>query len=55
VLAAHEAGRTRRFADRPPTPHAPLDLHLSALRTAGFAETGVIWRLYDDVVVLARR
>ncbi|KJQ54311.1 class I SAM-dependent methyltransferase [Microbacterium sp. SA39] len=55
VLAAHEEDRTRRFADRPPTPHAPLDLHLSALRTAGFAETGVIWRLYDDVVVLARR
>ena len=54
-LAQHKAERDRRFADRPPTPHAPLELHLSALRTAGFAETGVIWRLYDDVVVRGRR
>ncbi|MDX2401121.1 class I SAM-dependent methyltransferase [Microbacterium algeriense] len=54
-LAVHSAARARRFADRPPTPHAPLELHLSALRTAGFAETGVIWRLYDDVVILGRR
>lgn len=55
TLAQHAADRDRRFADRPPTPHAPLELHLSALRTAGFAETGVIWRHYDDVVVLGRR
>lgn len=54
-LAAHNEERTRRFADRPPTPHAPLELHLSALRTAGFTETGVLWRLYDDVVILGRR
>lgn len=47
--------RERRFADRPPTPHAPLELHLSALRTAGFRESGVLWRFWDDVVVLARR
>lgn len=55
LLGAHRDERDRRFADRPPTPHAPLDLHLTALRTAGFAETGVIWRHYDDVVVLGRR
>lgn len=55
LLAAHSADRERRFADRPPTPHAPLELHLSALRAAGFAETGVIWRLFDDVVILGRR
>jgi len=54
-LGQHKAERDRRFVDRPPTPHAPLDLHLSALRTAGFSETGVIWRHYDDVVVLGRR
>jgi trans-aconitate methyltransferase len=54
-LGQHKAERDRRFADRPPTPHAPLELHLSALRTAGFSETGVIWRHYDDVVVLGRR
>ncbi|MGP3534798.1 class I SAM-dependent methyltransferase [Microbacterium sp. RD1] len=55
LLAEHSEERTRRFADRPPTPHAPLELHLSALRTAGFVETGVVWRLYDDVVILGRR
>ncbi|GAB3631919.1 class I SAM-dependent methyltransferase [Microbacterium shaanxiense] len=54
-LGQHKAERERRFADRPATPHAPLDLHLSALRTAGFSEAGVIWRHYDDVVVLGRR
>ncbi len=51
----HHAERERRFADRPPTPHAPLELHLQALRTAGFGETGVVWRHYDDVVAFARR
>lgn len=51
----HLAERERRFADRPPTPHAPLELHLQALATAGFTETGTVWRYYDDVVVLARR
>ncbi|MFC7621474.1 class I SAM-dependent methyltransferase [Microlunatus sp. GCM10028923] len=47
--------REQRFADRLPPPHAPLDLHLQALITAGFAETGTLWRHYDDVVLLARR
>lgn len=54
-LGALREERERRFADRPPPPYAPLDLHLSALRTAGFRETGVLWRFWDDVVVLARR
>ncbi|SDU78631.1 class I SAM-dependent methyltransferase [Jiangella alkaliphila] len=51
----HLAERERRFADRPPTPDAPLELHLQALAMAGFAETGTVWRHYDDVVVFARR
>ncbi|MGC4938643.1 class I SAM-dependent methyltransferase [Kribbella sp. DT2] len=55
ALGERLAERERRFADRPPTPHAPLGLHLQALGTAGFAETGTIWRYYDDVVVFARR
>lgn len=55
ALGAHHAERERRFENRPPTPHAPLELHLNALRTAGFSETGVLWRHVDDVVVLARR
>lgn len=54
-LAQHAEERERRFAGRPPTPHAPLELHQSALVAAGFAETGTVWRLYDDVVVFARR
>ncbi|WP_293783326.1 trans-aconitate 2-methyltransferase [uncultured Aeromicrobium sp.] len=54
-IAELAAERERRFADRPPTADAPLELHLSALRTAGFEETGVLWRFWDDIVVLARR
>ncbi|TDP91366.1 cyclopropane fatty-acyl-phospholipid synthase-like methyltransferase [Leucobacter luti] len=54
-LAALYPERERRFADHPPTDDAPLELHLSALRTAGFRETGVLWQFWDDVVVLARR
>ncbi|RWZ52750.1 class I SAM-dependent methyltransferase [Labedella phragmitis] len=55
AFGRHRAERDHRFADRPPTAHAPLELHTEALRTAGFRETGVIWRYYDDVVVFARR
>lgn len=54
-LGGLRAERERRFADRPPTADAPLELHLSALRTTGFREAGVLWRFWDDVVVLARR
>ncbi|MFR9722052.1 class I SAM-dependent methyltransferase [Streptomyces sp. MS19] len=62
ALAAGQPGmaplaveRERRFATRPPQPLAPLDFHLSALRTAGFAEVGTVWQYLDDYVVLARR
>lgn len=54
-FGTHESERERRFADRPPTPHAPVELHLQALTTAGFREAGEIWRHYDDVVLLGRR
>ncbi|WP_250038255.1 class I SAM-dependent methyltransferase [Paractinoplanes maris] len=54
-LAALLPEREKRFADRPPQPLAPLDFHLAALRTAGFAETGTIWQYLDDYVVFARR
>ncbi|MFF5248530.1 class I SAM-dependent methyltransferase [Streptosporangium sp. NPDC000095] len=47
--------RERRFADRPPQPPAPLEFHLAALRTAGFAEVGTVWQYLDDHVVFARR
>lgn len=54
-LAALVPERERRFADRPPQALAPLEFHLAALRTAGFAETGTAWQYLDDYVVLARR
>jgi SAM-dependent methyltransferase len=54
-LAALREEREKRFADRPPQPNAPLELHLAALRTAGFAETGTVWQYLDDYVVFARR
>lgn len=49
------AERERRFADRPPTPHASVNFHRQALEVAGFAETGTVWQHYDDYVLLARR
>jgi SAM-dependent methyltransferase len=55
LLRRHLDDRQRRFADRPPTEAAPLGLHLQALVTAGFSETGCLWRYYDDVVLFARR
>ncbi|MFF3438748.1 class I SAM-dependent methyltransferase [Streptosporangium sp. NPDC002721] len=54
-LAPLMAERERRFADRPPQPHAPLEFHLAALRTAGFTEVGTVWQYLDDYVVFARR
>lgn len=54
-LAALEPERERRFADRPPQPLAPLELHLAALRSAGFTEVGTVWQYLDDYVVFARR
>jgi SAM-dependent methyltransferase len=54
-LAALGPERARRFADRPPQPLAPLEFHLAALRTAGFAEVATVWQYLDDYVVFARR
>jgi SAM-dependent methyltransferase len=47
--------REKRFADRPPQPLSPLEFHLAALSTAGFAEAGTVWQYLDDYVVFARR
>lgn len=55
VFGDHGAERERRFADRPPTPHAPVELHLQALTAAGFRESGELWRHFDDLVILGRR
>lgn len=36
-------------------PKVSLEFHLSALRSAGFAETGTVWRYLDDLVLYAVR
>ncbi|GAA0242206.1 class I SAM-dependent methyltransferase [Cryptosporangium japonicum] len=54
-LAALRELREKRFADRPPQPRSPLDFHLAALRTAGFAEATTVWQYLDDFVVAALR
>jgi SAM-dependent methyltransferase len=49
VLAAE---RDRRFDGRPAPQPTAVDLHLAALAQAGFRETGTVWQLLDDYVVL---
>ncbi len=38
-----------------PPPKVTAEFHLEALRTAGFRETGTVWRYLDDVVLCAVR
>lgn len=48
------AERARRFPEASHDDTAPIyDLHVGALRDAGFREVGVIWQRYDDRVLLA--
>ncbi len=51
------AARERVWGDElhvaPPT--VSLEFHLAALRSAGFRETGTVWRYLDDVVLYAVR
>lgn len=56
ALAPLVAERERRFAAHP-RDHAepPIDFHLDALRSAGFAEVDVVWQQLDDRVVAAVR
>jgi SAM-dependent methyltransferase len=50
------AERERRFPETTHDETAPIfDLHVGALRDAGFREAGVIWQRLDDRVVLAVR
>ena len=50
------AERERRFPDATHDETAPIfDLHIGALRDAGFREVGVIWQRLDDRVLLAVR
>jgi SAM-dependent methyltransferase len=50
------AERERRFPEATHDETAPIyDLHIGALRDAGFREVGVIWQRLDDRVLLAVR
>ncbi|MCS7259556.1 MAG: class I SAM-dependent methyltransferase [Anaerolineae bacterium] len=46
--------RERRFSGRPRGFDAPIiDVHIAALRDAGFHQVDVIWRRFDDCVLMA--
>lgn len=51
------ARRRLTWGDQPhtPTPKVSLGFHLEALRSAGFRETGTVWRYLDDIVLYAVR
>lgn len=50
------AERARRFGGLHPDEEAPIfDVHLAALRNAGFTEAGVIWQRLDNRVLLGVR
>jgi hypothetical protein len=57
-LADAVAERDRRFAARD-AHHTELDepssWHLEALRAAGFAEAGLLWRSFTDAAVIGLR
>lgn len=50
-LAEPGAARTSLFAGRPTPLPTPVDFHLTALRQAGFVETGTLWQFLDDFIV----
>jgi SAM-dependent methyltransferase len=46
--------RERRFSNKTrPRSHSLVEVHLAALRNAGFHEVGVIWQYLDNRVVMA--
>jgi SAM-dependent methyltransferase len=47
--------RARRSAHHPRTEEAPLDVHVAALRRAGFRDVGVIWQEFTNRILFARR
>ena len=49
------AERTRRFSTKVRPPRTLVEVHLAALRNAGFHEVGVIWQHLDNRVVMAVR
>ena len=59
ALAAEVAQRQARFADRAGANHTDSNLssawHIAALRDAGFAHAGLVWRGLGDAVVVGVR
>jgi SAM-dependent methyltransferase len=49
------AERARRFSTKARPPRTLVEVHLAALRNAGFHEVGVIWQHLDNRVVMAVR
>lgn len=49
------AERERRFSGKTKPPEALSEVHMAALRDAGFHEVGVIWQRLDNRVVMAVR
>ena len=49
------AERARRFSTKVRPPRTLVDVHLAALRNAGFHEVDVIWQHLDNRVVMAVR
>lgn len=49
------AERVRRFSAKTRPPRTLVDVHLAALRNAGFREVDVIWQHLDNRVVMAVR
>jgi SAM-dependent methyltransferase len=47
--------RERRSAHHPRTEEVPLDVHVDALRRAGFRDVGVIWQDFTNRILFARR
>jgi SAM-dependent methyltransferase len=52
-LAALIAARDAAFVGRTIPPSLRVDFHKAALRAAGFAEAGEIWRYYNDAILVA--
>jgi SAM-dependent methyltransferase len=54
-LAPYFAERKRRSAHHPRTEEISSDLHVDALRRAGFRDVGVVWQYLTNRVLFARR
>lgn len=55
AMAPLLAERTRRFAEKTRPDAAIFDVHVAALRDAGFRQVGTVWQVLTDRVLLAVR